>query len=253
MFFSEDWDLDLLNHNAARVIEDLAREGIATTFHVPGVSLSLPATSNIETAESIVVVCSGYPEHAGVWSYTLLDKSADDPEWLKKTTMEPYFRDLHDTDTALIVLNPHAQELKEIPDASIGIYLSQLQHLYDHLASERGDGIQCLLLGFSLGGEVVLRYLHGHPHHTRFTRGLVLIDPVPPSIRRPAMSPELSALVDQASFYGFEDLEGQPGELVEYTKKILQITPELVSCRYHGEMPNRVWPRIRQRLPALLR
>ncbi|MEW6335483.1 MAG: hypothetical protein AB1558_14575 [Thermodesulfobacteriota bacterium] len=242
-----------MNRNAARVVENLVREGIAAYVHVPGVDLPLPATSNIETAESVVVACSGYPEHAGVWSYTLLDKSAGDPVWLDKTTMEPYFRDLHDTDTALIVLNPHAQELKQIPDASIGIYLSQLQHLFDHLASARGDGMRSVLLGFSLGGEVVLRFLHSHPYHIRFARGLVLIDPVPPSIRRPVMSPELSALVDQASFYGFGDLEGNPGELVEYTKKILQITPELVSCRYHGEMPNLVWPRIRQRLPALLR
>lgn len=253
MFFSADWDLDHLNGRAAKVITDLQQEGIATYFTVPGLTLSLPATSNIETAATIVVVCSGYPEHAGVWSYTLLDKSAEDPGWFQHTTMEPYFRGLYDTDSALVVVNPHAQELKQIPDASIGIYLSQLQHLFDRLAATRSEGMRCFLLGFSLGGEVVLRFLHTHPQYIRFTKGLILIDPVPPSIRRSAMSPELSSLVDQASFFAFGDLQGRPGELAEFTKRILQIAPEVVSCRYHGEMPNLVWPRIRQRLPALLR
>ncbi len=253
MFFSEDWDLNLLNKKAARVIKELEKEGIAKYFSIPGENLSLPATSNIETAECIVVVCSGYPEHAGVWSYTLLDKSMQEPEWIKKTSMEPYFRDLYDTDIGLIVLNPHAEELKQIPDESLDIYLFQLQKLYDYIGLARTDGLKFVLLGFSLGGEVVLRFLHTYPCYTKFTKGLILIDPVPPRIRRQNMIPELSELIGKTSFYGFGDPQGRPGELAEFTKRILNITPEVVSCQYHGEMPNLVWPRIFQGLPAMFK
>lgn len=251
MFFSDDWDLDLLNRKAAEIIKGLEEEGIATGFSVPGETPCLPATSNADTAEHLVVVCSGYPEHAGVWSYTLLDKSAEDPGWLEKTTMAPYFRDLYDTGIGLIVLNPHAEELKRVPDASLTIYLSQLQKLFDHLCSPGRGGTSVVLLGFSLGGEVVLRFLQTYPRFTGVIKGLILIDPVPPSIGRSNMRPELSALVDQASFYGFGDANGRPGELTAFAQKILKVTPVLVSCQYHGEMPNLVWPRICQSLPAL--
>lgn len=253
MFFSDDWDLDLLNHKASKVIKELEKEGIAKYFSVPGENVSLPATSNIETVECIVMVCSGYPEHAGVWSYTLLDKSVEEPGWFKKTSMEPYFRDLYNTGIGLIVLNPHVEELKRIPDASLDIYLSQLQQLFNYIYSTRAVGVKFVLLGFSLGGEVILRFLHTYPRYTEYIKGLILIDPVPPSISRPNMSPELSALVDKMSFYGFGDLKGRPGELTEFTQKILRITPEVVSCQYHGEMPNLVWPRIFQSLPAMFK
>lgn len=253
MFFSDDWDLDLLNRKASKVLQELKKEGIVKYFSVPGENVSLPATSNIETAKCILVVCSGYPEHAGVWSYTLLEKSIEEPEWFKKTSMEPYFRDLYNTDIGLIVLNPHAEELKRIPDASLDIYLSQLQQLFNYICSTWAIGVKFVLLGFSLGGEVVLRFLHTYPRYTEFTKGLILIDPVPPSIRRPNMGSELSALVDKTSFYGFGDLKGHPGELTEYTQKILQITPEVVSCQYHGEMPNLVWSRIFQSLPIMFK
>ncbi len=251
MFFSEDWDLDLLNRKAAQVIKELEKEGIAKYFLIPGENVYLPATSNTETAECIVVVCSGYPEHAGAWSYTLLDKSIEEPEWLEKTSMERYFRDLNDTDIGLIVLNPHAEELKQIPDESLDIYLLQLQQLYDYICFTRTEGVKLVLLGFSLGGEVVLRFLQNYHRYTEFTKGLILIDPVPPSIGRQKMNPELSELVDKAYFFGFGDSEGRPEELAEFTKRILDITPEVFSCQYHGEMPNLVWPRIFQALPAM--
>lgn len=249
--FSEDWDLDLLNREAALVIKKLENEGIAKYFSVPGEKFSLPASSNIEIAERIVVVCSGYPEHAGVWSYTLLDKSFEAPEWFEKTSMEPYFRDLYDTDIGLIVLNPHAEDLKQIPDEALEIYLFQLQRLYEYLCFTRAKGVKLVLLGFSLGGEVILRFLQTYPRYTEFTKGLILIDPVPPSIGRQNMYPELSELVGKARFYGFGDSERRPGKLAEFTKKILNVTPEVFSCHYHGEMPNRVWSKVLQELPNI--
>ena len=57
-----------------------------------------------------------------------------------------------------------------------------------------------------------------------------------------------SELVGKARFYGFGDSERRPGELAEFTKKILNITPEVFSCHYHGEMPNRVWSKVLQEL-----
>ncbi|MFC1816544.1 hypothetical protein ACFL0M_11560 [Thermodesulfobacteriota bacterium] len=249
--FSEDWDLDRLNREAFEVIRKLEDEGIAKYFSVPGENFSLPASANIETAEHIVVVCSGYPEHAGVWSYTLLDKSFEAPEWFEKTSMEPYFRNLYDTDTGLIALNPHAEVLKQIPDETLEIYLFQLQRLYEYLCFTRAQQVKLVLLGFSLGGEVVLRFLQTYPRYTEFTNGLILIDPVPPRTGRQNMSPELSELVDKACFYGVSDSEGRPEKLAAFTQKILNITPEVFSCQFHGEMPNLVWPRIFQALPAM--
>ncbi|MFH1964996.1 MAG: hypothetical protein ABIJ42_05585, partial [Acidobacteriota bacterium] len=199
----------------------------------------------------ILVVCSGYPEHAGVWSYTLLDKSLEEPGWFEKTSMEPYFRDLYGTDIGLIVLNPHAEGLKKIPDESLDIYLSQLQRVYEYRCSKRAGGAKIVLLGFSLGGEVVLRFLQTHRRYTEFTKGLILIDPVPPTIGRQNMYPDLLELVDKALFYGVGDSEGRPEKLAEFTKQILHITPQVISCQYHGEMPNRVWPNVLQLLPAM--
>ncbi len=251
IMFSDDWDLDLLNQKAAGVIEELENQEIAKYFSIPGENFSLPASSNIETVQRILVVCSGYPEHAGVWSYTLLDKSLAEPEWFEKTSMEPYFRDLYDTDIGLIVLNPHAEELKKIPDESLDIYLLQLQRVYEYICYKQAEGVRIVLLGFSLGGEVVLRFLQTHPRYAEFTKGLILIDPVPPTTGRQNMYPALLELVDKARFYGVGDSEGRPEKLAEFTENILNIAPRVFSCKYHGEMPNRVRPDVIQLLPAM--
>ncbi|MDP2646239.1 MAG: hypothetical protein Q8P24_14960 [Desulfobacterales bacterium] len=249
--FSKDWDLDQYNRRAAQVIQKLQTEGLVKYLFPSEARVALPSSSNIETADHVLVVCSGYPEHAGIWSYTLLEKSIKEPAWFEKTSMEPYFRDLADSPIALVVLNPHAEELKLLPDESLDIYLSQLRQLYEHLFFSRKKQVKLALLGFSIGAEVILRFLKTYPHYAPYTKALIFVDPVPPRVGRKQMPPELSELVDHARFYGLGDPQGKPGQLADFTSKLLGITPEIFPCEYHGEMPNLIWPRLRTQLPAL--
>ncbi len=239
--FSEEWDFDLLNEKADQIIVTLEQKGFAKYLSVPGEAMSLPASANIETVQDVVIVASGYPERAGVWAYTLLDQSLSQPEALARTTMEPYFQELPEK-VGLVVLNPNGQELKRPPEASIPIYLEQLHHLYEYFLGK--EAIRLVILGYSLGGDVMLRFLQERPDYAAQTHGLIFIDPTPPSIGRRKLKPEVVRLVDEARFYGLCKEDGMPGEFAEFTKMRLKIKPELVVCDTHGAMPNLLLPRL---------
>ena len=248
MLFSEEWDLEDLNEKANQILEELIAEGWAQYISLPNAPTKLPATINIETAESIVIVCSGYPEMAGAWAYSLLEKSSTHPELLETTSMAPYFRKIPDN-VGLVVLNPHEEELKSPPDASIPIYLSQLVQLYQYFSQR--ENTRLILLGFSLGGDVILRFLQNYPTYADKTYKLIFIDPTPPSIGRRKLAPKVLELVDQALFFGLCDQEGRPGEFAEFTKMRLKIQPDLIPCESHGQMPNLIWPQLQKELQKI--
>jgi len=248
--FSEEWDLNSLNQQTNQIIKNLEQEGLAAYWSLSPEMSPLPISVNLSKVRQVVVVCSGYPEWAGVWSYTLLEKSHQEKEALEKTTMAPYFRDLAETEIGLVVLNPHAPDLNPVLEDSLVTYVSQLQQVYEAL-SQQSDQVQIVLLGFSLGGDAIYRFLQTNPQHLARTSKLVLIDPSPPHVGRRKMNPEVGELVDQALFYGKGTEEGLPDEFAEVTKMRLKIKPELITCQYHGEMPNLAWPRIVKVLPSL--
>lgn len=247
--FSEEWDLEALNAKADQILQELISEGSGKYISLPGEATKLPASANIETAESIVIVCSGYPEVSGVWSYMLLEQSVRQKELLEKTSMAPYFREIP-KGVGLIILNPHGEELKTPPEASIPVYLSQLEQLYKYFT--QSGNVRLMLLGYSLGGDVILRFLQEHLTYVNRTHKLIFIDPTPPSIGRRKLEPKVLELVDQALFYGLCDEKGHPGEFAEFTKMRLKIQPDLVPCESHGEMPNLIWPQLQKELQTII-
>ena len=248
MLFSEEWDLENLNQKANRILKELISEGWAKYISLPKLTTKLPASSNIETVDSIVIVCSGYPEIAGAWAYSLLEQSSKQPELLEKTSMAPYFRQIPNK-VGLVVLNPHIEALKTPPEASIPVYLTQLVQLYQYFIQKKH--VKLILLGYSLGGDIILRFLQDHPSYADKTHKLIFIDPTPPSIGRRKLEPKVLELVDQALFFGLCDKEGHPGEFAEFTKMRLKIQPELISCETHGEMPNLIWPQLQKELQRI--
>ncbi|MGK5094632.1 hypothetical protein WDW89_21790 [Deltaproteobacteria bacterium TL4] len=249
--FSEDWNFEVLNQKATAIIQTLEKEGVVRYFSLPDGTVRLPATSNLEQAEEIVIVCSGYPERAGVWSYTLLDRSLTDSPWLEKTSMSAYFKGLGSLNMGMVVLDPHANELKQPPEASIPVYLSQLHQLYESFR-RRSFPPKIILLGYSLGGDVLLRFLQTYPHFCGQTHALILVDPSPPHVGRRKLLPEVAPLVARALFYGLANDAGLPGEFAEITAMRLKLKPQLVSCEFHGEVPNLILPQILANLPTLI-
>ena len=248
MIFSEEWNLEDLNSKAEQILQGLEAEGRSKYIVLPASAAKLPVSRDFENAEIIVIVCSGWPEVAGVWAYSLLEESIRRNELLAKTTMAPYFRELPGN-VGLIVLNPHAESLKTPPEASIPIYLSQLVHLYQIVIQPEKQKI--VLLGYSLGGEVILQFLQKYSGYAEKTHQLIFIDPTPPSIGRRNLNPKVRQLVEQAIFYGLSDQNGHPGEFAEFTKMRLRIQPTLVPCDTHGAMPNLIWPRLQKELQTL--
>ena len=248
MLFSEAWNLEDLNRKAEQVLHELEAEGWIKYIVPPKSTAKLPVSRDYENAEKIVIICSGWPEVAGVWAYSLLEESNRRNELLAKTTMAPFFRYLPEN-MGLIVLNPHAEKLNTPPETSIPIYLSQLVHLYQFAI--RTEKQKIVLLGYSLGGEAILRFLQEHSKYAEITHQLIFIDPTPPSIGRRRLNPGVRQLVEQAIFYGLSDQKGNPGEFAEFTKMRLGIQPTLVPCDTHGAMPNLIWPRLQKELQTL--
>ena len=99
--FSTDWNLPLLNTHARRILQELEQASVLQFLTVPGVDVPLPASAHLATMRQRMILCSGYPEHAGAWSYTLLHQSLTQPEVLPRTSMAPYFRGVHESPVGL--------------------------------------------------------------------------------------------------------------------------------------------------------
>jgi len=63
----------------------------------------------------VVIAALGYPEQAGVWSYTLLRQSR-----IAESSMEPYFREFAEHDIGLIAINPNSLDPDIEGDCSWG-------------------------------------------------------------------------------------------------------------------------------------
>ncbi|MBF0287183.1 MAG: hypothetical protein HQM14_05135 [SAR324 cluster bacterium] len=247
--FSEEWNLQELDTKADKILEKVINQGLAKYISVPELNIKLPASINVENNKYVMIVCSGYPEHAGVWSYTLLEESRHGKGSLKKISMECYFQEIPEQ-IGIVVMNPHAEKLEMQPHDSIAIYVSQLKALCRYLTQSKS--IKLLLMGYSLGGEGIIQFLQQNPDQLDRIHKLILIDPTPPSLGRRKLAPKVLELVDHAFFYGLCDQEGKPGEFAELTKMRLKITPHLIPCDLHGAMPNLVWPLIQKDLQTII-
>lgn len=168
----------------------------------------------------IVIAVLGYPEVAGVWSYTLLRQSRVD-----ESSMEPYFREFGRRDFGLIAINPNFPT----PDIDGGSYVSQLERVTADIAPDTKMGF----IGFSMGGKILVEFLEHRPELLGRVAGLVLIDPTLPNRLNTA---NIRSLLDNDTLLIASQSDvHSPGEIASVLLEI----PKASFPGIHGEMPNK--------------
>jgi len=94
------------------------------------------------------------------------------------------------------------------------------------------------ILCFSAGGAVVTEYLNQKTHVAERIDSLILIDPVPPAIRKSKVSPALRDLLDRSMLYGIEDQPDQPTPWATVAGSVLGMPVKSVKAHLHGELPH---------------
>ncbi len=182
-------------------------------------------TPNAFEKTLITIAVLGYPEQAGVWSYTLLSQSRK-----AESSMEPYFYEFIKNDFGLIAINPNCIA----PDIKGDSFIYQLDKVIADIASDKKIGF----IGFSMGGKIVVDFLQKRPELLDRTAGLVLIDPTLSNRLdvgniRPLLDTHTLLIASKGEDYS-------PGDIAS---ALLQI-PKISIPGIHGEMPNKALPQI---------
>jgi len=186
--------------------------------------------SNLMTPDAfdkqlIAVAVLGYPERAGVWSYTLLRQSRT-----SESSMEPYFREFAKHGFGLVAIDPNCFG----PDIEGDSFIYQLERVIADVTPDRKIGF----MGFSMGGKILVEFLEQRPELLGRTGGLVLIDPTLPN--RLSVG-NLRRLLDNDTLLIASHGEDQsPGEIAS----VLLDIPKISFPGIHGEMPNKSLGRI---------
>lgn len=183
------------------------------------------ATPDAFEKRFVTVAALGYPELAGVWSYTLLRRSE-----IAETSMTPYFRRFCEQDWGLIAINPNCLA----PDIEGSSFLYQL----DGVASRISPKSACGLIGFSMGGGIVLDFLDRYPDFLERTVGLVLIDPTLPGRLR--LTRTRALLESNTLLIASEGERNSPGKIASALLGI----PAVCFPGIHGQMPTKALDRI---------
>lgn len=173
----------------------------------------------------VAIAVLGHPEQVGVWSYTLLSQRRVD-----ESSMEPYFREFVRHDLGLVAINPNFFA----PDIEGDAFFYQL----DRAVSRIDPGTKCGLIGFSMGGRIVIEFLAQHPDILGRMAGLVLIDPTLPNRLK---LDSIRNLLDRDTLLVASD--GQPDSPGKIASALLDI-PAVRIPGIHGEMPNKALRRI---------
>jgi pimeloyl-ACP methyl ester carboxylesterase len=168
----------------------------------------------------IVIAVLGYPERAGVWSYTLLRQSR-----INESSMESYFHEFGRSDFGLVAINPNFFG----PDIEGDSFIYQLERVIADIATDRKIGF----IGFSMGGKILVEFLEQRPELLERVVGLVLIDPTLPNRLK---NENIRWLLDNDTLLIASEGEvNSPGEI---SSMLLQI-PKISFPGIHGEMPNK--------------
>lgn len=173
----------------------------------------------------VAVAVLGYPEQAGVWSYTLLRQSRT-----AESSMEPYFREFAEHNFGLVAINPNLLT----PDMEGETFHYQLEQAAALVSPERKLG----LIGFSMGGKIVVEFLERHPELLERVAAVALIDPTLPNRLKTG---NIRRLLDEKTLLIASEGEVQsPGKIAS---ALLDI-PFISFPGIHGEMPNKSLPDI---------
>ena len=168
----------------------------------------------------VVIAALGFPEQAGVWSYTLLRQSR-----IAESSMEPYFRGFAERDFGLIAINPNSLD----PDIEGGSFIYQLQRVVADIAGDKRIG----LMGFSMGGMIVVDFLQERGELLDRVSGLVLIDP---TLSNRLQVANVRRLLDNDTLLIASQGEvTSPGEIASVLLEI----PKISFSGIHGEMPHK--------------
>jgi len=177
-------------------------------------------TPNAFDKRLIVIVVLGYPERAGVWSYTLLRQSR-----ASESSMERYFREFARNDFGLVAINPNFFG----PDIEGNSFIYQLERVVADIATDKKIGF----IGFSMGGKILVEFLEQRPELLERVVGLALIDPTLPNRLKVE---NIRRLLDNDTLLIASKGEvNSPGEI---SSMLLQI-PKISFPGIHGEMPNK--------------
>jgi pimeloyl-ACP methyl ester carboxylesterase len=177
-------------------------------------------TPNAFDKKLVVIAVLGYPERAGVWSYTLLSQSR-----ISETSMQLYFQEFTKHDIGLVAIDPNCFG----PDIEGDSFIYQLEQAIADIDPDSRIGF----IGFSMGGRVLVDFLEQHPQLLDRMSGLVLIDPTLPNrlkvenIRR-LLDSETLLIASQGEITS-------PGEIAS----ALLAIPKTSIQGIHGEMPNK--------------
>jgi pimeloyl-ACP methyl ester carboxylesterase len=183
----------------------------------------------------IAIAVLGFPERAGVWSYSLLGQGR-----VKESSMEGYFREFAKHGMGLVAIDPNFFG----PDIEGESFVYQLSKVIADISPEKAIS----LIGFSMGGKILVEYLEQRPELQERICGLVLIDPTLPN--RLDVGNIRGLLDENTLLIASEGAVQSPGDIASV---LLQI-PKITIAGIHGEMPNKALGEIiefyRGRLPS---
>lgn len=168
----------------------------------------------------VAIAVLGYPEQLGVWSYTLLRQSR-----IGESSMEPYFHDFDKHNFGFVAINPNFFG----PDIEGDSFVYQLDRVIDDIAADKIIG----LIGFSMGGKILVEFLQQRSRLSNRVAGLVLIDPTLPNRLNVG---NIRRLLDNDTLLIASKGDVQsPGEIASALLGI----PKVSFPGIHGEMPNK--------------
>ncbi len=203
-----------------------------------GTSFRVLISPDVLQKDTIVLIVSGAPEEAGVWSYTLLSRGRTE-----EASMESYFRIAQEAGCGMIALNPHGRSKEEGREEYL-LQLEAVMHLLDSGQQEKN----IILFSFSAGGPVVLEFLNSNPGATEKIKALFLVDTTPPPLTKKMISDDLKKVLSNTVLFGLQNESGEINPWVTVTSSILGLEPVPVNAEIHGEMPSKVQNEVQKSL-----
>lgn len=218
-----------LKNKAIQLVDTMVAANIAQrkfyTDHRDAKEYPVLTTPNAFDKNLIVIAVLGYPEQAGIWSYTLLRQNRID-----ESTMEPYFKEFAQNNFGLVAINPNFF----VPDIEGDSFIYQLESTIADITPDHKIGF----IGFSMGGRILVEYLQHRPDLLLRLAGLVLIDPTLPN--RLELSNIRSLLDNNTLLIASHGADPSPGDIAE---ALLQIPKHQIKG-IHGQMPNKALNKI---------
>lgn len=217
-------NFDKLDKIADLVTEELIQTGLAEKIFRKDERISkeyfILCTPNAFKKKFVGIGVLGYPERVGVWSYTLLKNSKID-----QSSMKPYFQLFSKKNWGFIAINPNYFQ----PDLGGETFKYQLNQIFLDLTPEQKIG----LIGFSMGGKIIIEFLNENTDIMNQVIGLTLIDPTLPNRLH---FQNISQLIQKNTLLIASISENNsPGDIAS----VLLNIPKKSFEGIHGEIPNR--------------